>query len=151
MMYQCYTDISQAQLAVMQASTPELVIIIKREGGLTLQDFIDRGIEPGQTTIDRGLLNHVRHWSEIINHDKVVARYELERLAKDPATIARKKAEAVIQQAADKQAKADAESARKALAKNIESHRVSMLTPQAGVEKFPVFASISGFIYNIII
>jgi hypothetical protein len=87
MMYQCYTDISQGQLELMQASTPELVTIIKREGGLTLQDFVDRGIEPGQTTIDRGLLNHVRHWSEIINHDKVVARYELERLAKDPATI----------------------------------------------------------------
>jgi hypothetical protein len=25
------------------------------------------------------------------------------------------------------------------------------MTPKAGVEKFPVFASISGFIYNIII
>jgi hypothetical protein len=48
-MYQCYTDISQGQLEIVQASTPELVTIIKREGGLTFKDFVDRGIEPGQT------------------------------------------------------------------------------------------------------
>ena len=68
MMHQCYTDISEEQLRRMREEAPSLMECVKAKGTCSLQDFLDHGIEPGTTTIDRTALSHVRHWSEIITH-----------------------------------------------------------------------------------
>ena len=70
MMHQCYSDISKAQLQLMKEQAPMLVDIIKQEGRITYQQLLDAGIQPGTTTINRDDLTHLRHWSEIITHEK---------------------------------------------------------------------------------
>ena len=84
MMHQCYSDISEDQLKLMQEQAPMLVDIIKREGRITYDELVDAGIKPGTTTINRDELTHVRHWSEIITHKKTRQRFRQEKAAKDP-------------------------------------------------------------------
>ena len=54
--------------------------------------MVDRGILPCATNINRDDLSHIRHWSEIVNHEVVVARYEDGGRRNDPAERARRKA-----------------------------------------------------------
>ena len=84
MMHQCYTDISEEQRNFMQEMTPGLSEIVKLRGTVTYQEMIDRGILPSVTSINRDDLSHICHWSEIVNHEVVVARYEEERRRNDP-------------------------------------------------------------------
>ena len=103
MMHQCYSDISEDQLKLMQEQAPMLVDIIKREGRITYDELVDAGIKPGTTTINRDELTHVRHWSEIITHKKTRQRFRQEKAAKDPAVIERKKAEEFIRKHNEKE------------------------------------------------
>ena len=96
MMHQCYSDISKAQLQLMKEQAPMLVDIIKQEGRITYQQLLDAGIQPGTTTINRDDLTHLRHWSEIITHEKTREGFRQEMAAKDPNLIARKKAKEFI-------------------------------------------------------
>ena len=43
MMHQCYTDISEEQLIIMQEMTPGLSEIVKLRGTVTYQEMVDRG------------------------------------------------------------------------------------------------------------
>ena len=65
-----------------------LVDVIKREGRITYQELVDAGIKPGTATINRDDLTHVRHWAEIITHEKTRERFQ--------QVIERKKAEEFI-------------------------------------------------------
>ena len=91
-MHQCYTDISEEQLNVIQEMTPGLSEIVKLRGTETYQETIDGGFQLCATSINRDDLSHIRHWSEIVNHKVVVARYEEERHRNDPAKRALRKA-----------------------------------------------------------
>ena len=124
-----------AALWQMKMRTPALAEIVKLRGTVTLGEFIVNGIQPGPTTIDRTLLYHVRHWSEIINHDEVLKRYAAERAANEPVTVRLRQeakaeerlirdAEKVLANAAAKEAKSIA----KADGKAQEKERVSHLT-----------------------
>lgn len=137
MMYQCYTDISVEQLTIMRAKAPILMEYIKLRGTCSLEEFISHGIEPGQTTIDRPSLTHVRHWSEIITHDVVLENYKAEMEAKKPEIIARRKAEATIAKQRQKEARdrerAEATARKKAqstLQKEEERSRIAHLTAE---------------------
>lgn len=105
MMSQCYSDVSREQLNIMQDKAPALVEIVKAEGTVTYSQFIACGILPGPTSIDRDDLTHIRHWSEIINHEKVVERFEAEQRAKDPLYIEMTRAQALLQKPLDKRHK----------------------------------------------
>ena len=72
--------------------TPELSEIVKLRGTVIYQGMIDSEILPCATSINRDDSTHFRHWSEIVNHKVVVARYEEERHRNDPAEEARRKA-----------------------------------------------------------
>lgn len=129
MMHQCYTDISAEQLNLMQERTPIFVDIIKEQGRITYQQFIDNCIEPGTTTIDRDSLTHIRHWSEIVNHHAVTKRFHDERMERDPRTIAERKLKELEGRVdAAKQKKQDAKDAK--LLKDYEEKiRKQSLTP----------------------
>ena len=77
----------------MQKQAPMLVNVIKREGRITYQELVDVGIKPGTTAINRDDLTHVRHWAEIITHEKTCEGFRQEKTAKDPAVLERKRAE----------------------------------------------------------
>jgi hypothetical protein len=70
-MAQCYTDIPKAQLELMQELTDYFVDIIKNQGTVNYHQFLEKGIQPGTTSINRDDLTHVRHWSEIINQRRL--------------------------------------------------------------------------------
>jgi vacuolar-type H+-ATPase subunit I/STV1 len=91
-MQQCYTDIPREQLELMEHSTGYFVDIIKDQGTVFYMQFIEKGIRPGATTINRDDLTHVRHWAEIINQEATLARFKLEKMAPDI-----KKANAIIE------------------------------------------------------
>lgn len=94
MIYQFYTDIADERLMLMKEKTPVFVQLIKDHGRNCYQLFIDNRIKPGSTTIDRNSLSHIRHWSEIINHEEVTKRFHQDKHNNDPVVIANMKLKA---------------------------------------------------------
>ena len=68
--------------------------------------MIAQGISPGLTSINRDDLTHIRHWSEIVSHESVVARYREEMASRDPAERKRRAAELTLMREEDRCAKA---------------------------------------------
>ena len=133
MMHHCYTDVSEEQLNIMQEMTPGQSEIVKIRGTVTYQEMIDREILPCATRINR---DDIRHWSDIVNHDIVVARYEEERRRNDPAERARRKTARDITKLREREERAnkvkrDREvcSAQLQIARAREKERLNMLSP----------------------
>ena len=136
MMHQCYTDISKEQLNIMQEMIPGLSEMFKLRGTVTYQEMIDRGILPCATSINRDDLSHIRHWSEIVNHEVVVARYEEERRRNDPAERARRRAARDITKAREREERAnkikhdrEVRSTQLQIARAREKERFNALSP----------------------
>ena len=135
MMHQCYTDISEEQLHIMQEMTPGLSEIVKLRGTVTYQEMIDLGILPCATSINRYDLSHIHHWSEIVNHEVVVV-YKEERRRNDPAERARRKAARDITKARERKERANkvkhdrkVRSAQLQIARAREKERFNALSP----------------------
>eukprot|EP00602_Paraphysomonas_sp_CaronLab_P009561 CAMPEP_0185020128 /NCGR_PEP_ID=MMETSP1103-20130426/2734_1 /TAXON_ID=36769 /ORGANISM="Paraphysomonas bandaiensis, Strain Caron Lab Isolate" /LENGTH=66 /DNA_ID=CAMNT_0027550843 /DNA_START=1 /DNA_END=198 /DNA_ORIENTATION=+ len=62
----------------MKRAVPTLSEFVKLRGTVTYPEMIAQGISPGLTSINRDDLTHIRHWSEIVSHESVVARYREE-------------------------------------------------------------------------
>ena len=91
----------------MQEMTPGLSEISKLCGTVTYLEMIDRGILPCATSINRDDLSHIHHWSEIVNYEVLVARYEEERRRNHPAERARRKAARYITKAREREKRAN--------------------------------------------
>ena len=141
-MQQCYTDVPTEQLEHMQRVAPDLAEIVKLKGTVTYEDFIEHGIHPGPTSINRSDLNHVRHWSEIINHEETIKRFEQEVLEKNPETIERRKREAAAiiflekeNKEQERKRQTTLQRAQKLLAKDAETKRFASLSAKEKLEE----------------
>jgi hypothetical protein len=91
-MYQCYTDIPSIELDRMQAITDYFVPLVREQGTIYYDQFVEQGLQPGSTSINRNNLTHVRHWAEIINNNNMtIARLQAEKKKKDRNEIAQSK------------------------------------------------------------
>jgi hypothetical protein len=138
MMNQCYTNIPSEQRMLMLEQAAGFADIVKLRGKLTYKEVTANGILPGNTTIDRDSLTHIRHWSEVVTMDHVVECYREEMAAKDPAVIQQKKAAALVakqhikMQGNQKMATEKARKKASALvAKDNERLRVEALSPNS--------------------
>ena len=87
MMAQCYTNFTPAQMAHMESKTLECSAKLEEYGTLTWAVMDEAGIPKHENSIDRMQLTHIRHWSEIINHEQTCARFIAEKAARDPIMI----------------------------------------------------------------
>ena len=140
LMAQCYTNFTSEEMTHMEAQTIPLALKIQSHGTVTWKDMDEAGIPKHVNSIDRTNLTHIRHWSEIINHPDVVARYDEEQLRKSPAEVQRKKdeneaskrqAQAVklARSLLSKEAKAAQTKAKKAEERQTEKIRFAALSP----------------------
>jgi hypothetical protein len=121
----------------MKRKVPELAEIVMANGTLSWNELNEANIPTSDTSIDRSKLNHIRHWSEIVSHESVVARFHQEKASRDPVNIARIKAEAdaralILKSQLDElRSNEEAEQKRiKDEARALETARVKALTPQ---------------------
>lgn len=87
----CYSVISAPALENMRNQTSLLEPFIHLRGGLTWEEMDDANIVTSETSIDRGQLNHIRHWSEVISHEHVLENYQKEVFEKSAEGIAARK------------------------------------------------------------
>jgi hypothetical protein len=92
MMAQCYSDIPQNLLDHMLSKTSDLCVELLDTGAVSWASMNAAGIPTSPVSINRDNLTHIRHSSEIVSHDVVVAKYHAEVQQRDPVHIAEQRA-----------------------------------------------------------
>ena len=87
--WQCYSDISEDQMELMERKTDHFATLLEREGNISYDSLLEQGIRPDTISIDRTSLTYVRHWSEIVNHKFTIERYRMEQSSRSPEIIER--------------------------------------------------------------
>jgi len=82
---------SPDKLENMRNKTFILEACIHLRGGLTWKENFDANISTSETSRDRTRFNHIRHWSEVVSRDHVLANYNKEVYEKSPEGKAAKK------------------------------------------------------------
>ena len=102
MMEQCYSDINNEKRLIMKLATPRLLDILRFDGRVSWENMNNENIPVGSTSINRDRLTHIRHMSEIINHEGTIARFEEEIASRSDVRRLEVQADKELQAALDK-------------------------------------------------
>ncbi len=130
MLYQCYSDITVADMDNMWEQRDLLSGYLLARGSVSWAEMDAAGIPTVPESINREQLTHIRHASEIVSHAEVVRKYVEKQRLSDPVFIAEQRelaaAEKLLEKVQQEQEKKDSTIARRLA----ETERMAALEPE---------------------